>query len=284
MHNCNKIFAADGIGSNININNLALLDITNGSTLVDATIACKDEKIVIIPNVANQFIENHTLRAIVDDIEDLYGNKTGQIDWEFLVNRSALYWHGGDIDEVVLEGNELVVTREIRNQSGANVNFTFSEVPDWMDIFPREGFVSAGGSQVIKFTFSASLINGAYSTILNFTTVDGMEPLNVNLRVKCAEPEWYVNPADYSYSMNLTLQLDVEGTLSSDRLDIVGAFVNGQLRGKAYVQYNYNLQKHLAFLTVYSNQATGETVVFQIWDASDCLLYGETVESFLIYT
>jgi hypothetical protein len=60
----------------------------------------------------------------------------------------------------------------------------------------------------------------------------------------------------------------------------VGAIVNGQLRGKAYVQYNYNLQKHLAFLTVYSNQATGETVVFQIWDASDCLLYGETVESF----
>jgi hypothetical protein len=278
--NCNKIFAADGIGSNININNLALLDITNGSALVDATIACKDEKIVIIPNVANQFIENHTLRAIVDEIEDLYGNKTEQIEWEFLVNRSTLFWFGGSVDEVVLEGNELVVTREIRNQAGSTVNFSFPDVPDWMEIFPREGSVAPGARQIVRFTFPSNLVNGSYQTVLSFLTVDGTEPLDVNLRVKCPEPEWAVNPADFSYSMNMTLELDVEGTLSTDQLDIVGAFVDGQLRGMAYIQYNYALDKHLAFLTVYSNQATGETVEFQVWDASDCLLYGETQESF----
>ncbi len=278
--NCNKVFQADGIGTNININNVALLDITNGSTLVDAIIACKDEKIVITPNVANQFIENHTLRAIVDDIEDFYGNKTDRIEWEFLVNRSSLYWHGGAVDEVVLEGNELTVTREIRNQSGYTTDFSFPDVPDWMDIFPREGSVTPGNGQVVRFTFPADLINGSYHTTLNFETVDGMEPLEVDLRVKCAEPNWTVNPADYSYSMNMTLQVDVEGTVSTDRLDIVGAFVDGQLRGMGYVEYNYYLDKHLVFLTVYSNQATGETVEFQVWDASDCLLFGETIESF----
>jgi len=33
-------------------------------------------------------------------------------------------------------------------------------------------------------------------------------------------------------------------------------------------------------MTVFSNQVSGETVSFRIWDASACLLYGQTVETF----
>ena len=40
------------------------------------------------------------------------------------------------------------------------------------------------------------------------------------------------------------------------------------------------INPHLAFLTIYSNVAAGETIDFQIWDASACLLYGNTVERF----
>lgn len=38
--------------------------------------------------------------------------------------------------------------------------------------------------------------------------------------------------------------------------------------------------RHEAFLTVYSNGFSGDAVEFRIWDASECLLYGEVLETF----
>ncbi|MEM1356936.1 MAG: T9SS type A sorting domain-containing protein, partial [Bacteroidota bacterium] len=282
---CGLIFQADGIGTNININNLALIDKTTGE-LIDATISCRDDKIVVVPNVANQFIENRTLGVVVNDIQDFYGNPSDSIFWEFLVNRSNLYWDGGQIDEVTPEGESLTVTREIRNQSGAITSFDIPSVPDWVDVFPRTGTLSPGASQVINFVFPANLLADAYSTEIIMRTVDGEEPLPVNLRVACEGPAWSVNPADYSFSMNLTVELDIEGTLSEDRLDQIGAFINGELRGVANIQRQDPLatgpgnNPYLAFLTVYGDEVDESTVTFQIWDASDCNLYGETVESF----
>jgi hypothetical protein len=80
--------------------------------------------------------------------------------------------------------------------------------------------------------------------------------------------------------MNMTLELNIEGTVSGDGMDIVAAFVGRELRGLGKVQYSPELKKHLVFLTVYSNQAVGETVTFQVWDASACKLYGSTIETF----
>ena len=68
--------------------------------------------------------------------------------------------------------------------------------------------------------------------------------------------------------------------MSTDRLDMIAAFVGAELRGIANVEYVPEIQKHLAFLTIYSNELVGETVTFQVWDARECLLYGGTNESF----
>lgn len=277
---CDRIFQADGIGTNINVNNLALIDLTEGGILVDATISCSGDKILIVPNVPNQFIENHTLKVVVTDIEDLYGNMADQIEWEFFVNRSNLFWAGGSIDEVVFEGNSLTVTREIRNQSGQITSYSLDNIPDWMQVFPTAGAIEPGASRIITFTFPADLVTDAYATVLEMSTIDGIEPLNIDLRVACEGPDWSFDPTLYTFSMNLTVQLDIEGDLSEDKLDRVAAFIGGELRGLAYVQYNRALDRHLAFMTVYSDMAVGETVTFQIWDASECLLYGSTVETF----
>lgn len=278
--NCNKIFAADGIGTNINLNNMALQDMTIGGVLIDADFICKDDKIVVIPNIPKQFYENHVLRVTATDIEDLYGNKAEQKVWEFFSNQSNLYWHGGDVDEVVIEGNELIVTREIRNQSGEITTFNIDDYPYWMQVFPTEGSLEPGQRAIVNFIFPNDLVNGEYSTTIEMETVDGVEPLEVDLRVACPEPEWNLDPAQYTFSMNITSELDVEGELSDDKLDIVGAFVNGVLRGVGRVEYVRSLEKHLAFITIYSNVATGETVTFKIWDASECLLFGNTIETF----
>ena len=80
--------------------------------------------------------------------------------------------------------------------------------------------------------------------------------------------------------MNYTLALNIEGVTSVDKQDLVGAYVNGQLRGVARLKYNPQLDNYLAFLTVYSNVANGELVEFQIWDASECKLFALILESF----
>jgi len=278
--NCDRVFQADGIGSDININNIALQDMTMGGQLVDAIIACKDDKIVVTPNIPLQFIENHTLRATANEIEDLYGNATDLIEWEFVMNNAALYWEGDDIVEVVEEGNELSVTRMIRNQGGQTTNFNLTDIPEWLQVIPRQGSVDPGRTQIVEFRFPASLSGGFYFNTIVMETIDGDKPLDIDLRVICEPPDWNINPANFSFSMNLTLELNIEGELSTDQLDHVGAFVDGELKGVGYVQYNAEIDKHLVFLTVYSNNTSGETITFRVWDADACLLYGPTVESF----
>lgn len=279
--NCEMVFPADGIGTNINFMNMALQDMTIGGVLIDADFICKDDKIVIIPRIQNQYIENHTLRVTATSIKDLYGNAIPiPIVWEFYVNQSNLYWHGGDIDEVVLEGNELMVRREIRNQSGEITSFLIEGYPDWMQIFPTAGALEPGQILPVNFVFPADLVANAYSTTVQMQTIDGDEPMKVDLRVACPSPEWSIDPSQYSFSMNLTLQLNIEGEIAEDKLDKVGAFVDGQLRGLGYVQYSRSLERYLVFLTVYSNIPAGETVTFQIWDASACLLFASTIETF----
>jgi hypothetical protein len=58
--------------------------------------------------------------------------------------------------------------------------------------------------------------------------------------------------------------------LSTDTRDLVGAFVNGQIRGITHVVYIPQLNVYRAFLTVYSNNQGGggaETVSFRFWKA-----------------
>jgi hypothetical protein len=122
-------------------------------------------------------------------------------------------------------------------------------------------------------------------TGLNPFFMGGDEVLNMAARVICRPDKWIINPegfdpSDFSFSMNYTLALNIEGVLSIDEQDLVGAYVNGQLRGVARLQYNPELDNYLAFLTVYSDNPNGELVEFQIWDASECKLFAQILESF----
>jgi hypothetical protein len=282
---CDLIFQADGANTGINYNNLALIDKQTGQ-LTDATISCSGDKILIVPNIANQFIENRTLEVITEDIQDFYGNGSERIAWEFYVNRSNIYWAGGRIEEVTPEGEELVITREIRNQSGQITSYDIPSVPDWMQVFPRSGTLDPGARRTVTFTFPANLLADAYATTLIMETIDGEEPLEIDLRVTCEGPDWAVNPANYDGSMNLTVELDIEGVLSTDRVDQIGAFYNGELRGVANIERldvlstGETTNPNLAFLTVYGNDGETDLLTFQVWDASECALYGTTRESF----
>jgi hypothetical protein len=272
---CDGLIKADVF----NNNNVGLYDVSTG-TLIDAIISCSKDKIIITPNVPNKFIENKTLQVRVNNISDLAGNKFLEKKWDFFVDRNPISWSEDQVNVIKLEEETITVTRKLVNSGGQVQNYELKDLPNWVKVLPLVGTLQPGAFQVITFEFDNSAALGHYRDTIFAESAQGSEPLYLDFRVVCPDPVWNLNREGYSFSMNMTLELNIDGTVSKDNRDIVGAFIGRELRGLGRVQYNQELKKHLVFMTVYSNVASGDTVKFQVWDASACKLYGKTIESF----
>jgi len=281
--NCTKLNPVDDV---------LLIDTETGDAL-DISITCFENKIIIEPRDLNKFYENKILRAELHNIEDLVGNTNVFEKWEFYVDRNELAWLTDSIELTKYVDESKTITAKIHNRGGYPVPFSIKSIPDWVHVTPDRGTLVANEIQEIQFRVDSLVPIGWLSDSIILHTETGLNPffmggdevLNVSARVICRPPVWVLNPSgfdpsDFSFSMNFTVQLDIEGEMSTDKEDIVGAYVNGELRGIAKIQYNAALNKHIAFLTVYSNVATGETIDFQIWDASLCRLFANAKQTF----
>jgi len=76
-------------------------------------------------------------------------------------------------------------------------------------------------------------------------------------------PNWSVDPGQYENTLTATIEVRVDGALSTDPDDVLGAFVGETARGTARV----DRAEGLFFLTVYGTEA-GRTVRFRVYDAS----------------
>lgn len=85
--------------------------------------------------------------------------------------------------------------------------------------------------------------------------------------VNAAAPNWSINPANYQYTMTVTATAKFSCTESTNPNSMVGAFINGNLAGYASINTNINGTLY-AYVTVYSNVASGDTVQFKLYDAS----------------
>ena len=279
---CDLLVQADVFDNN----NVGLYDTETGN-LIDATISCQGDKIVIVPKVPNRFIEGKVLRVQVNYIKDLAGNNFTEKKWEFFVDRNPIRWEGGNIKVNKLRPAFVAVSRRILNDGGEATAFEIKDVPTWARVYPTTGVIQPGAAEDITFEFDSTLVFGNYLDTLYIDAPEGKEPLIVNCRVLCESPaEWKkFDPAAYPHTMNFSLKLDIEGTLSTDEEDIVAAFIDGELRGTAKVKLLPTLPplgtQYLVFLNVYGDaDDDGKPVKLEIWDASACLRYGEVIEQF----
>lgn len=86
---------------------------------------------------------------------------------------------------------------------------------------------------------------------------------------------WAVNPANYSNTMVILADLAFDGNLSVQSADKIGAFVNGECRGVANLQYVAELNRYIATLFVYANR-NGESIEFRLFNSKDGQLYRHT--------
>jgi hypothetical protein len=280
--NCNLIQA-----DQINLNNVGLY-VAETNELIDAVISCYENRIIIVPNEDNRFIENKTLRVNLNDIEDKTGNKTGLISWEFKVDRNELAWLTDSIGMTKSVQETKTMTANIYNRSGTTVPFKIINSLPWVHVVPDTGVLVANEIKPIQFIVDSTLAIGSWSGVDTLKTIHvgnyingGSEPLKIGARVLCDRPNWNLSAGQYENTMNLVLRVNIQGAFSMDPEDMVAAFIGDELRGRCNVEYVPQLNAYLAYLTVYGTISDLQAPVkLQVWDAQSCLVYASVQETF----
>ncbi len=261
--------------------NIILYDGQAGGRITDIEVSVSENRIVIDPQIHNSFIENHFVEATIYGYEDQFGNPGDTVHWSFQVNRNPISWNVPSTSLIATIGEINEFTIPLNNIGSSAQPFELTDLPAWLTADPMVGEINPGGTFDIHFTIDPNLNVGEFSVMLYADAPLGREPLTVNVVSMCPYPEWPVNAQEYQYSMNVTARLFVKGTQSLDKYDRLGAFINDECRGHANVEYNEQLDDYLAYLTVYSNQYSGEVVEFHIWDRTGCVEYWEVDTAFL---
>ncbi|MDX2135509.1 MAG: LamG-like jellyroll fold domain-containing protein, partial [Saprospiraceae bacterium] len=194
--NCDRLIPAD----QTQLNNVGLYDATTDQ-LIDISVTCYENKLILDPTFDNKFFENRLIRAELAGIEDLVGNEFNGTRfnkgiWEFYVDRNELAWLTDSLGMTKYEDENKTVTANIHNRGGYPVPFTISGVPDWVRVVPDQGTLAANEILPVSFYVDSSLAFGRWSDSIfmttetgqNFFFLGGTEGLPVGVRVGCSPP------------------------------------------------------------------------------------------------
>lgn len=238
---------------------------------VNFVYSVNGDKIIITPTDDDARLENTILDISVRGIEDLNGNKMqSPVTWTAFVDRNQTVWADRSLSFEKKANDPLVFQASLINKGGNLEEFVLDNLPAWLSASETQGSIAPLSSKEITFTVNPGLNIGTYQESLHLRTQFGFdEVLSLNLKVYAPAPEWQVNPSDFQFSMNMIGMLKVEGLFSTDEEDLLGAFIDGECRGVVRLKYVEVYDTYLAYLNLYSNVASGERIVFKIWDASE---------------
>lgn len=246
-------------------------------TVVDANVQVNGPSVSIVPNVVNSWLENETFDVKVSGLKDLCGNTMiGEVVWEFYVNANPVSWIQPKLEIIKPLGQAMQITTYLNNSGGQTSSFSITGLPDWLTVNTANGTLLPMDSQTLVFTVSNQLGYGTFrTTVYADIPALGIEPLLFEISVLANPPAWATTQLDnYQYSMTITGQLMMEGGISTDTNDIIGAFVLGDnndyvcrgyanLRSAPYLAGAYQF-----FLTVNSDEEDAEELYFRVWDSS----------------
>jgi len=252
------------------------------STLISVTAASYMNTVYINPANSLEAYENRRLTASISGIRDKQGNRLRSKEtWSFVVNMNPVHWVTANVETSVYQDAEGSFSSRLQNSGGEDQSFSITDYPSWLTPNNVNGSIPAGGELEIIFAINSQLNVGSYNDTVFVSTSKGEEYLLVSLKVLHEPPDWTLDAAAYTYSMNLTAQLYIEDTLSRDPYDILSVFIEDELRGAAKVEYVESVDRYFVFITVYSNKAADGRMVFRIWDASAGKEYAYLGSSYL---
>lgn len=275
--------------------------INPGDTLVVVQTVCDGSSLIIVPVGDLSIHEGKNFEAVVTGLEDLAGNPMMDLDssatvrWGFQNRQSSFTWAQMAVIADASYRFPAEVRADLVNGGTIDLNYSITELPDWLVPDLQTGLLRAGESVEVTFAVSDTLSIGTHidtitavdtvTTFVGSPELEGDErrgkdaeaalltttDLIVRVDVTCQEPSWTVNPADYLYTMNLVGELQIPLEVA-DTLDQVAAYVGNEVRGFAK-PIDVGLSTNRIFMTIYSNRRTGETVRFEAWDEDSCVVY-----------
>lgn len=253
------------------------------SIVVDGVI--NGDKIVLNPQITDwSSIEGKVAYITVSNLNDMADNRQqSPITWSALINKSPMKWFvegHTDVVNLIKRTNEnLSFDITIINRGGTTQPYIV-ELPNWLTSSTNSGTIAPNSKMTLTVTVDSDLAIGNYNTILSLDTNYGYnEKIQLDLRVLETEPILELDPSKFSQSMSIIGKVKLGTFFTDDLYDRVVATVNGEVRGKASVIYDASFKEYLVYLTVYSNEVSGENISFYIWDASDGKLKEATLNN-----
>lgn len=263
--------------------NIELLFLDDSTTVPVDSIRfdCKGNTLVIMPEISLRRMQNRMLQATVYGLIDINGNPlVAPVVWSFRVNQNSLIWETANATATTFEGAGTSVTGTLRNVGGKMESFVLGPTREWLMPITTTGTLPPAGTQEVRFVISDKLNPGTYRDTVFAHTGDGDEPFYIEVRVLHRPPQWTIDPSRFQHNMEVTAQFLIDTAFSSDANDMVAAFVGNECRGIATMQYVPSIDAYRAFLSVYGDGRSTETVRFRVWDASRGRVY-HMVETFV---
>lgn len=259
------------------------------SVVVKAVI--NSDQIVLTPEISDwASVEGKIATIIVSNLNDMSDNsQASAITWNTYINKNPMKWFvegQGELVNLMKRANEnLAFEITLVNQSGQSQPYSI-DVPSWLTLSVKSGTIAPNTLVTLKATVDNNLAIGNYNTILSLTTANFgyNKKIQLDLRVLEKEPILVLDPTKFTQSMNIIGKIKLDAVFSDDPYDKVVALVNGEVRGMTNVIFDSAFNEYFVYLTVYSNQLSGENIVFYIWDASDGKLKEAALDNNLINT
>jgi hypothetical protein len=227
------------------------------------------DKINIKLTEQNSVIERNTINIAVSDIQDKNENiLASPIVWSVYVNRNQLKWENETVVLNKAANAEFSYTTRISNIGATAQKFEITNIPDWMTVEPSFGSIKPLSDMEVTFTIDKGLNIGAYDESI-YLKSDYSEPLSLRLNVLSEIPDWKVDPAKFTTSMNIIASLKINDLIATDVSDKVAVFMQGVCCGVAEPVFYKELNKYLLYIKVYGNEAMyNSKPTFKVFDAS----------------
>lgn len=205
-----------------------------------------------------------------EGIKDLYENEMASaVTWTALVDKNQLKWGEQSRNLSIEAGRDTTISVRIINKGGTSQLYSISGFPSWISIEESQAEIVADSYKDITISISDAANIGEYNEILYLEGSNGIkEKFILNIDVFKKAPDWSVNQNDYFSSMGIIGMLKIDGIISSDKHDLVAAFVNTECRGVGQMKYIAQLDSYRIFMDIYGASDETSKLDFKVWDAS----------------
>ena len=173
-------------------------------TSIPFTFVVNKDALVINLMDTPEAIEKTTVNFTVKDVSDLNGNlMESPVTWSAYIDRNQLKWSEKSVTKEKKLNATMTFAVDVENHGGTVKNFTIEGLPAWLDAMPESGSIDPQGRETILFTVDEGTNVGRYDEVIYVKGDNNVaESLPVTLKVFDEQPDWTVNPGDFTYNMN----------------------------------------------------------------------------------